>query len=341
MSKKVLVTGGAGYIGSHTVVELVKSGYDPIILDDYRNSDSSVLKRLSRIIGFEPRHVVCDVCDQNRIEEIVETYSISGVIHFAAYKAVGESVENPLKYYSNNIAGLVSVLSVLKKRPEIPFVFSSSCTVYGEPMGLKEVNENTAKSIPTSPYGYTKWLGEQIIDDLFISNKQLRMMSLRYFNPIGAHESALIGELPVGKPNNLLPFITQTAADIHEKLVIFGKDYPTTDGTCVRDYIHVVDLAEAHVKAMDYLLSIEEGCHEIVNVGTGKGTSVLELVRAFEKENNMELNYVFGPKRSGDVIEIYANVDYAFSLLGWRSSRSIKDAVRDAWKWEKSIRNIK
>ena len=341
MSKKVLVTGGAGYIGSHTVVELVKSGYDPIILDDYRNSDSSVLKRLSQIIGFEPRHVVCDVCDQNRIEEIVETYSISGVIHFAAYKAVGESVENPLKYYSNNITGLVSVLSVLKKRPEIPFVFSSSCTVYGEPMGLKEVNENTAKSIPTSPYGYTKWLGEQIIDDLFISNKQLRMMSLRYFNPIGAHESALIGELPVGKPNNLLPFITQTAADIHEKLVIFGKDYPTTDGTCVRDYIHVVDLAEAHVKAMDYLLSIEEGCHEIVNVGTGKGTSVLELVRAFEKENNMELNYVFGPKRSGDVIEIYANVDYAFSLLGWRSSRSIKDAVRDAWKWEKSIRNIK
>ena len=341
MSKKVLVTGGAGYIGSHTVVELVKSGYDPIILDDYRNSDSSVLKRLSQIIGFEPRHVVCDVCDQNRIEEIVETYSISGVIHFAAYKAVGESVENPLKYYSNNIAGLVSVLSVLKKRPEIPFVFSSSCTVYGEPIGLKEVNENTAKSIPTSPYGYTKWLGEQIIDDLFISNKQLRMMSLRYFNPIGAHESALIGELPVGKPNNLLPFITQTAADIHEKLVIFGKDYPTTDGTCVRDYIHVVDLAEAHVKAMDYLLSIEEGCHEIVNVGTGKGTSVLELVRAFEKENNMELNYVFGPKRSGDVIEIYANVDYAFSLLGWRSSRNIKDAVRDAWKWEKSIRNIK
>ena len=341
MSKKVLVTGGAGYIGSHTVVELVKSGYDPIILDDYRNSDSSVLKRLSQIIGFEPRHVVCDVCDQNRIEEIVETYSISGVIHFAAYKAVGESVENPLKYYSNNIAGLVSVLSVLKKRPEIPFVFSSSCTVYGEPMGLKEVNENTAKSIPTSPYGYTKWLGEQIIDDLFISNKQLRMMSLRYFNPIGAHESALIGELPVGKPNNLLPFITQTAAGIHEKLVIFGKDYPTTDGTCVRDYIHVVDLAEAHVKAMDHLLSVKEGCHEIVNVGTGKGTSVLELVRAFEKENNIELNYVFGPKRSGDVIEIYANVDYAFSLLGWSSSRNIKDAVRDAWKWEKSIRNIK
>jgi UDP-glucose 4-epimerase len=260
MSKKVLVTGGAGYIGSHTVVELVKSGYDPVILDDYRNSDPSVLKRITQIIGYEPTHVVCDVCDQNRLEEIFKTYSISGVIHFAAYKAVGESVENPLKYYSNNIAGLVSVLNVLKQNPEVSFVFSSSCTVYGEPMGLKEVDENTAKSIPTSPYGYTKWLGEQIIGDLFISNNRLRMMSLRYFNPIGAHQSALIGELPVGKPNNLLPFITQTAAGIHEKLVIFGKDYPTVDGTCVRDYIHVVDLAEAHVKAIDHLLSLKNGC---------------------------------------------------------------------------------
>ena len=340
MSKKVLVTGGAGYIGSHTVVELVKSGYDPVILDDYRNSDSSVLKRLTQIIGYEPTHVVCDVCDQNRLEEIFKTYSISGVIHFAAYKAVGESVENPLKYYSNNISGLVSVLNVLKQNPEVPFVFSSSCTVYGEPMGLKEVNENMAKSIPTSPYGYTKWLGEQIIDDLFISNKQLRMMSLRYFNPIGAHQSALIGELPVGKPNNLLPFITQTAAGIHEKIVIFGKDYPTLDGTCIRDYIHVVDLAEAHVKAIDHLLSLKDGCHEVVNVGTGKGTSVLELVHAFEEENNMKLNYTFGPKRSGDVIEIYANVDYAYSLLGWKATRDINDGVRDAWKWEKSIRNI-
>lgn len=341
MAKKVLVTGGAGYIGSHTVVELIKSGYDPVILDDYRNSDASVLKRLAQIIGKEPEHIVCDVCDQQMLEHIIETHSISGVIHFAAYKAVGESVENPLKYYSNNIAGLVSVLNVIKQNPEIPFVFSSSCTVYGEPEGLKEVDEKTAKSIPTSPYGYTKWLGEQIIEDLFLANKKARMMSLRYFNPIGAHESGLIGELPVGKPNNLLPFITQTAAGIQDKLFIFGQDYPTSDGTCVRDYIHVVDLAEAHVKAMDHLLSLQKGCHEIVNVGTGKGTSVLELVRAFEKENNVELNYTFGPKRSGDVIEIYANVDYAFSLLGWRSTRDIKDAVRSAWKWEKSIRNIK
>lgn len=341
MAKKVLVTGGAGYIGSHTVVELVHAGYDPVILDDYRNSDASVIKRITQIIGKEPVHVVCDVCDEQKLEGIFETHSISGVIHFAAYKAVGESVENPLKYYSNNISGLTSILNIIKKKPEIPFVFSSSCTVYGEPKGLKEVDENTAKSIPTSPYGYTKWLGEQIINDLSISQNELRMMSLRYFNPIGAHESALIGELPVGKPNNLLPFITQTAAGIHDELVIFGKDYPTTDGTCVRDYIHVVDLAEAHVKAMDYLLSQDEGSHEIVNVGTGKGTSVLELVKAFEEENKLQLNYSFGPKRPGDVIEIYANVDYAFSLLAWKAKRDIKDAVRDSWKWEKLIRNIK
>ena len=340
MSKKVLVTGGAGYIGSHTVVELFNSGYEAIILDDFRNSDISVLEGLSKILGRKPQLVQCDVCDTAQLEKAVASFDVSGIIHFAAYKAVGESVENPLDYYSNNISGLLSVLEVIKKNPKITFVFSSSCTVYGEPEDIKEVSEQTAKSIPTSPYGYTKWLGEQIIEDLSIPETNLRMMSLRYFNPIGAHESALIGELPVGKPNNLLPFITQTAAGMHEKLVIFGNDYPTSDGTCVRDYIHVVDLAEAHVKAMDYLLSQRDGCHEIVNVGTGKGTSVLELLRAFEKENNMELNYVFGPKRPGDVIEIYANVDYALSLFGWRASREIKDAVRDAWKWEKSIRNI-
>jgi len=340
MAKKVLVTGGAGYIGSHTVVELVKSGYDPVILDDYRNSDDSVIKRLAQIIGKEPEHIVCDVCDQDKLEDIFETYSISGVIHFAAYKAVGESVENPLKYYSNNISGLNSILRVIEKFPEIPFVFSSSCTVYGEPSGIKEVDENAEKAIPTSPYGYTKWLGEQIIKDLFNSQKKLKMMSLRYFNPIGAHESAMIGELPVGKPNNLLPFITQTAAGLHDKLVIFGNDYPTKDGTCVRDYIHVVDLAEAHVKAIDYLFSRQKGCNKIVNIGTGKGTSVLELVQTFETENDMKLNYTFGPKRSGDVIEIYANVDYALSLIAWKAKRDIKDAVRDAWKWEKTLREM-
>jgi UDP-glucose 4-epimerase len=222
----------------------------------------------------------------------------------------------------------------------IPFVFSSSCTVYGEPQGLKEVTEQTPRSIPTSPYGYTKWLGEQIISDAFKANHRLKLMSLRYFNPIGAHPSGLIGELPIGKPNNLLPFITQTAAGIHEELVIFGNNYPTIDGTCVRDYIHVVDLAEAHVKAIDYLLLHDRGCLETINIGTGTGTSVLELVNTFKDENKIDLEYSFGPERPGDVIEIFANVTYAKSLLGWTSKKDTRDAVKDSWKWEKSIRNI-
>jgi len=340
MSKKVLVTGGAGYIGSHTVVELFNSGYEAIILDDFRNSDISVIEGLTKILGRKPHLVQCDVCDTEQLEKTVASFDISGIIHFAAYKAVGESVENPLDYYSNNITGLLSVLDVVKKNPKLTFVFSSSCTVYGEPEGLKEVSEQTEKSIPTSPYGYTKWLGEQIIEDLSIPESDLRMMSLRYFNPIGAHKSSLIGELPIGNPNNLLPFITQTAAGIHKEVTVFGNDYPTSDGTCIRDFIHVVDLAKAHVKAVDYLFSKESGLYEVVNIGTGKGTSVLELIHTFENENAIKLNYSFGPRRPGDVIEIYANVDYAQRLLGWKSDRDIKDAVKDAWNWEKSIRNI-
>lgn len=339
MTKKVLVTGGAGYIGSHTIVELSKSGYKPVILDDFRNSDESVLVGLRGIIGSDIELLKCDVSNTAFIQSYLRKEAVCGIIHFAANKAVGESVEKPLLYYQNNVEGLVSILKAASEEQNIPFVFSSSCTVYGEPEGQKEVSEQTAKTIPTSPYGFTKWLGEQIIEDLFHSNNQLRLMSLRYFNPIGAHESALIGELPLGKPNNLLPFITQTAAGIHEKLKIFGANYPTVDGTCVRDYIHVVDLAEAHVKALEFLLKQLSGCHEVVNIGTGKGSSVLEVVHAFEKVNNMTLNYEFAPNRPGDVIEIYANVDHAEALLGWQAKRSINDAVRDAWRWEQSIRS--
>ena len=339
MSKKVLVTGGAGYIGSHTIVELNKVGYEPVILDDFRNSKPSVIDGLQKILGKETELLNFDVCDTERIAQYLSKEEVCGIIHFAAYKAVGESVLNPLKYYQNNIEGLVSILKAVSKEADIPFVFSSSCTVYGEPKGQKEVSEQTAKTIPTAPYGFTKWLGEQIIEDLYHSNHELRMMSLRYFNPIGAHESAFIGELPIGKPNNLLPFITQTAAGVHEKLTIFGNTYPTVDGTCVRDYIHVVDLAEAHVKALEFLLGQRMGCNEIVNIGTGKGSSVLEVVDAFEKVNEVTVNYEFGPKRQGDVIEIYANVDYAKSLLGWQAKKTINDAVRDAWRWEKSIRS--
>lgn len=340
MAKKVLVTGGAGYIGSHTVVELFRSGYEPLILDDYRNSKSSVIGRIEQITGKAPEVIMGDVCDKDFVNEIFQNHELFGVIHFAAYKAVGESVQNPLKYYSNNLSGLVSILKPICERGNIPFVFSSSCTVYGEPEGLKEVTEQTPSSIPASPYGYTKWLGEQIIRDTFRAHNELKLMNLRYFNPIGAHPSGLIGELPIGKPNNLLPFITQTAAGIHKELVIFGNNYPTTDGTCVRDYIHVVDLAEAHVKAIDYLLEQDKGCQETVNIGTGTGTSVLELVNTFQNENKIDLKYSFGPERPGDVIEIFANVNYAKSLLGWTSKKDTRDAVRDAWNWEKSIRNI-
>tara|TARA_Y100000589_G_scaffold321190_1_gene352184 strand:+ start:803 stop:1828 length:1026 start_codon:yes stop_codon:yes gene_type:complete len=341
MVKKVLVTGGAGYIGSHTVVELFRSGYEPLILDDYRNSEASVIGRIEQITGKAPEVILGDVCDEDLVNEIFQNHKLSGVIHFAAYKAVGESVKKPLKYYSNNISGLLSILKPICEMGNIPFVFSSSCTVYGEPQGLKEVNEQTPRSIPTSPYGYTKWLGEQIIRDAFLAQKELRLMNLRYFNPIGAHPSGLIGELPIGKPNNLVPFITQTAAGIHKELVIFGNNYPTIDGTCVRDYIHVVDLAEAHVKAIDYLLLQQKGCRETVNIGTGTGTSVLELVNTFKDENKIDLKFSFGPERPGDVIEIFANVNYAKSLLGWTSKNDTRDAVRDAWNWEKSIRNIK
>ena len=341
MSKKVLVTGGAGYIGSHTVVELFNAGYNPVLLDDFRNSNESVLDGIHKIIGNRPELLKRDVCDTEFLRTYIKQNKVCGIIHFAAYKAVGQSVETPLNYYQNNVEGLVSILKVVSENTEIPFVFSSSCTVYGEPEGQKEVSENTPKTIPTSPYGFTKWLGEQIIDDLFCSEKTLRLMSLRYFNPIGAHSSAHIGELPLGKPTNLLPFVTQTAVGMHEKLTIFGDSYPTVDGTCVRDYIHVVDLAEAHVKALDYLMNASNGCHEIVNIGTGKGTSVLEVINAFEQVNNIKLNFEFGPNRPGDVIEIYANADYAQKLLGWSAKKTIHDAVKDAWNWEKSIRPTK
>jgi UDP-glucose 4-epimerase len=322
------------------VVELTNAGYEPILLDDFRNSNESVLEGLNKILGKRPEILKQDVCDTDYLRTYIKQNRVCGIIHFAAYKAVGESVDNPLNYYQNNIEGLVSVLKIVAENPEIPFVFSSSCTVYGEPKGQKEVSEKTPKTIPTSPYGFTKWLGEKIIDDLFFSKNTLRLMSLRYFNPIGAHSSTHIGELPIGRPNNLLPFVTQTAAGLHEKLTIFGDSYPTIDGTCVRDYIHVVDLAEAHVKALDYLIRAAQGCHEIVNIGTGKGSSVLEVIHAFEQVNDIKLNYEFGPNRSGDVIEIYANADYAQKLLGWSAKKTINDAVKDAWNWEKSIRSI-
>jgi UDP-glucose 4-epimerase len=334
MSKYVLVTGGAGYIGSHTVVSLVENGYTPIILDDFRNANRIVLDGLTKILGFLPEIIEVDVCDDNALRAIFQKYSFEGIIHFAAYKAVGESVQNPLKYYQNNLSGLINILNKMLEFGVKNLVFSSSCTVYGEPKEIKEVMEDSPKSLPSSPYGYTKWIGEQIIEDTFLAHPELCLINLRYFNPVGAHKSSFIGEFPLGRPNNLLPFITQTATGKQDFLTVFGNDYPTRDGTCIRDYIHVMDLAEAHVKALGFLGDHKKGCLEAVNIGTGKGTSVLEIISCFEEVSKCKLNWSYGPRREGDVVEIFANCDKASNLLGWKSKRSINDAVVDAWNWE-------
>jgi UDP-glucose 4-epimerase len=334
MSKYVLVTGGAGYIGSHTVVALVENGYTPIILDDFRNANRVVLDGLTKILGFLPEIIEVDVCDDKALRAIFQKYSFEGIIHFAAYKAVGESVQNPLKYYQNNLSGLINILNKMLEFGVKNLVFSSSCTVYGEPKELKEVSEDSPKNLPSSPYGYTKWIGEQIMEDTFLAHPELCLINLRYFNPVGAHKSSFIGEFPLGKPSNLLPFVTQTAVGKQDFLTVFGNDYPTRDGTCIRDYIHVMDLAEAHVKALAFLEDNKKGCLEAVNIGTGKGTSVLEIISCFEEVSKCKLNWSYGPRREGDVVEIFANCDKASNLLGWQAKLSINDAVIDAWKWE-------
>lgn len=334
----ILVTGGAGYIGSHTVVELTNAGFIPVIADDFRNANRIVINGLEKLIGASPLIHEVDVCDPNQMRGLFEHYSFAGIIHFAAYKAVGESVLDPLKYYYNNIQGLVNIIELALEFSVHNLVFSSSCTVYGEPKGLKVVNEDSPKSQPNSPYGNTKAIGEQILNDIFKSNPELKIMNLRYFNPVGAHPTGLIGEFPIGKPNNLLPFVTQTGIGKQHELMVFGNDYPTIDGTCVRDYIHVVDLAKAHVKAIDFLSSKEEGLIEAVNVGTGNGTSVLEVITIFEKVAKQTLNWKFGPRRPGDVIEIYADASKANRLLNWQAEYTISDAVEHAWNWEQMIR---
>ncbi|MFM6946551.1 MAG: UDP-glucose 4-epimerase GalE [Flavobacteriales bacterium] len=334
MNKYVLVTGGAGYIGSHTVVALQQKGYTPVIADDFRNANDVVFQGLTQILGAAPILHRIDVCDHSALDLLFEQYQFEGVIHFAAYKAVGESVEKPLAYYQNNLVGLINVLAMLEKHQVHNFVFSSSCTVYGEPKGEKEVSEATPKQAPESPYGFTKWMGEQIIADFHRSAPAIKLMNLRYFNPVGAHPSALIGEYPIGKPNNLLPFVTQTAIGKHAHLTVFGNDYPTRDGSCIRDYIHVMDLAEAHVAALEFLSKQNAGLLEAVNIGTGKGTSVLEIVAAFEKVTGHPLPHRIGPRRAGDVIEIFANAKKGQELLGWKARLSIEDAIKDAWAWE-------
>jgi UDP-glucose 4-epimerase len=336
--ENILVTGGAGFIGSHVVVCLHEMGFHPIILDDFSNSSPSVLEGLQKITGKSFKLYQEDCLNPEIFHTIFEEQRIDGVIHFAAKKAVGESVDKPLYYYENNVVGLINLLKAMDKHQVSNIVFSSSCTVYGEPEEIP-VTEKAPKKPANSPYGNTKQIGEEILEDIVKSGSKLKAIALRYFNPIGAHPSGLIGELPIGIPSNLIPFITQTAIGKREMLTVFGDDYDTPDGTCIRDYIHVIDLAKAHVNALNLLEreADHDTSFEFINVGTGKGVTVLEAIQAFEDATGKTLAYKIGPRRSGDVEKIYANGDFAKSRLNWTAEYSIQDAMRDAWNWEKKL----
>lgn len=336
---KILVTGGAGYIGSHAVVELFQAGYAPVIVDNFVNSQESALEGIKAILQTEvPCHRI-DCADAEALREVFrQEGDIAGVIHFAAYKAVGESVKEPLKYYHNNVGSLVVLLQVMTEFQVSRLVFSSSCTVYGVPDQLP-VTEATPVKKANSPYGNTKQICEDILTDLANSgNTNIRSIALRYFNPVGAHASARIGELPLGVPNNLVPFITQTAIGIREKLTVFGNDYDTPDGSNIRDYIHVVDLARAHVVAVDRLMAGKAAPIEMFNIGTGQGNSVLEVIHAFEKVSGQKLNYVIGERRAGDVPAIYADVTKASQELGFKTELGLEEALGSAWQWELNLR---
>lgn len=333
---KILVTGGAGYIGSHTVVELVEAGYEPVVVDNFANSDKSVLKNLEKLIGKPVSFYQLDYRDVTKLRSVMEKEAIGGIIHFAAYKAVGESVAYPLKYYENNVNGFIDLLRLVKGLDwPVNLVLSSSCTVYGNPDRLP-VTEDSPVKPAESPYGATKQIDEMILKDVAAS-ANLKALALRYFNPIGAHPSALIGELPIGTPANLVPFVTQTAAGWREQLTVYGDDYPTNDGSCVRDYIHVVDLAKAHVKALRYLETKSAKTYDTVNIGTGRGVSVLELIKTFENATGEKLPYAIGPRRKGDVIATYASAAKAKKLLGWEAEKSLSGALRDAWRWQQTL----
>ncbi|MCF8325735.1 MAG: UDP-glucose 4-epimerase GalE [Leadbetterella sp.] len=333
----VLVTGGAGFIGSHTVVELVNAGFSPVIIDNLNNSSESVLTGLKKIIGFDVPFYKADCNDFEVVKDIIVKHKIEGIIHFAAYKAVGESVEKPIKYYKNNIGSLINILEVMQVTKVKNLVFSSSCTVYGQPDQIP-VTENTPKKKAESPYGNTKAIAEDILEDVIKSGEQMSLISLRYFNPIGAHPSAEIGELPNGVPSNLIPFVTQTAIGKRNKLVVFGSDYNTVDGSNVRDFIHVVDLAKAHVSALNLLKGKETAFYDVFNLGTGTGNSVLEVIKTFEEVNNLKLNYEIGPRRTGDVEKIYGDVEKASKILNWKTEKSLKESLKDAWTWELKLK---
>ena len=330
--KRIMVTGGAGFIGSHTVVELVNAGYEPVIIDNFSNSNKRVLAGLKEILGFEPVFFEADCTDKEAMRRIFMDVKPQSVIHFAAFKSVNESVEHPLRYFRNNMVSLLAVLEVMQELGISNLVFSSSCTVYGQPE-TNPVTENTATQEAASPYGFSKQVGEQLIRDHHKADKRFTSVMLRYFNPVGAHPTGLIGELPFGVPNNLVPFITQTAAGLREQLTIFGDDYGTPDGTCIRDFIHVVDLAKAHVRALDFMEQ-NQHCCEVFNLGQGRGNSVLEAVKKFVSTTGVQLNYRIGGRRPGDIEQVWADSTKSNQMLGWKTELTLEDALRDAWNWQ-------
>jgi UDP-glucose 4-epimerase len=342
MKQKILVTGGTGYIGSHTAIELIEDGNEVVIIDNLHNSEADVIDRIGQITGIKPELAVFDLCDSEKLKAFFnKNNDIAGIIHFAAYKAVGESVNKPLDYYRNNLLSLINLLESMKAFRIPVMVFSSSCTVYGQPEKLP-VSEDSPIQPAVSPYGNTKQICEEIIRDTVAADKNIKAIALRYFNPIGAHPSALIGELPRGVPENLVPYITQTAYGLRKELKVFGNDYNTPDGSCIRDYLHVVDLAKAHVTAVKRLIDNKnKENYEIFNLGTGKGVSVLEAIKSFEHVTGIRLNYHITGRRAGDIEKIWADPTLANKELGWKTVISLDESMRTAWEWEKYIRKIK
>lgn len=338
MKRKILVTGGTGYIGSHTVVELQEAGYEVVIIDNLSNSNVDVLEGITKISGIKPLFYEMDCTDMNALESLFNEHSFDGIIHFAASKAVGESVHKPLMYYRNNIVSLLNLLELMPERKVKGIVFSSSCTVYGEP-DKNPIDEDAPIKPAASPYGNTKQINEEIIHDTVASGAPINAILLRYFNPIGAHPTALLGELPSGVPQNLVPYLTQTAIGIRKELSVFGDDYDTPDGSCIRDFINVVDLAKAHVVAINRILDKKQKDKvEIFNIGTGRGLSVLELIQAFEKATGVKLNYKIVGRRVGDIEKVWANPDFANNELGWKAGTSIEDTLLSAWNWQLKLR---
>lgn len=340
MKQTILVTGGTGFIGSHTTVELQQAGYDVVIVDNLSNSKVEVLDGIEKITGIRPAFEEIDLKDYAAVENVFKKYpNIEGIIHFAASKAVGESVEKPLMYYRNNIDSLINLLELMPKYNVKGIIFSSSCTVYGQPSKKHlPVTEEAPIQKAMSPYGNTKQINEEIIYDYIHSGANIKSIILRYFNPIGAHPSAHIGELPNGVPMNLIPFVTQTAIGIREELKVFGNDYDTEDGTCIRDFIYVVDLAKAHVKAMERVLEQDSDAIEYFNIGTGKGISVLEVLNTFEEVIGVKVNYSFAPRREGDIEKVWGNVDHANKVLGWKADTPLREVLASAWKWQLKLR---